>query len=275
MITPTHISPTATGRLALALLGLSLLALPGRASSDDDDVTDEIRDWDDQKRQRELGMAAYDNDVSLATALLEAGVSATVADWKGDTPLHWAAAQGHPEMAVLLLNYGADLEARNKHGRTPLHPANASPRAAGRVIEYYRRTYGHGETFLHTALLALGMRQTDASGWIQRRTEVFLADDQHRACSRCQGKCHRPAGNLVTPIQTGLGQDCPTSIAQLVQDFLPCTYCAGTGKTTRAREDGDAVAALYRPRRRTHDSDDEKADFVPKSEFQAMELLAR
>ena len=72
--------------------------------------------------------------------------------YDGDTPLHWAAEKGHPEMAVLLLNYGADLEARNTRGRTPLHPRHAPPR----VIEYYRRTYGHGETFLHTALAALG-----------------------------------------------------------------------------------------------------------------------
>jgi ankyrin repeat protein len=42
-------------------------------------------------------------------------------DDEGETPLHWAAMEGHKDMAVFLLTNKADVNARDKAGDTPLH----------------------------------------------------------------------------------------------------------------------------------------------------------
>jgi len=52
-------------------------------------------------------------------------------------------------------------------------------------------------------------------------------------CPTCLGNGHRPAGDLVIPIKAGFGSDCPTCIAEVIQDFLPCAACSGTGSLCR------------------------------------------
>ena len=42
-------------------------------------------------------------------------------DWRGSTPLHLAAYNGHIEIARLLLQNGAEVNAKSNYGRTPLH----------------------------------------------------------------------------------------------------------------------------------------------------------
>ena len=52
---------------------------------------------------------------------------------KGDyeqTPLHYAAIQGHKEVAELLIDKGADVNAKNIIGITPLDAARRHPKIA-------------------------------------------------------------------------------------------------------------------------------------------------
>ena len=50
-------------------------------------------------------------------------INVNLKDVSGDTPLHWAAYNGHVEIARLLLQNGADVNAINNVGSTPLHYA--------------------------------------------------------------------------------------------------------------------------------------------------------
>tara|TARA_B110000438_G_scaffold166529_1_gene159284 strand:- start:326 stop:799 length:474 start_codon:yes stop_codon:yes gene_type:complete len=69
----------------------------------------------------------------IAELLIAAGadVNATE-DWDGETPLHFAAENGHKEIAELLIDNGADVNAKSKGGytrmpMTPLDKAKGEP----------------------------------------------------------------------------------------------------------------------------------------------------
>jgi hypothetical protein len=50
-------------------------------------------------------------------------INVNVKDVYGETPLHWAAKNGHVEIARVLLQNGAEVNVRNNYGNTPLHYA--------------------------------------------------------------------------------------------------------------------------------------------------------
>ena len=52
-------------------------------------------------------------------ACLAAGADPTARDEHGSTPLHRAAAYGHPSIVKALLDAGAKLDARTEEGKTP------------------------------------------------------------------------------------------------------------------------------------------------------------
>ena len=52
--------------------------------------------------------------------LLEKGAELETKDKYGQTPLSWAAGNGHEAVVKLLLEKGAELETKAKYGRTPL-----------------------------------------------------------------------------------------------------------------------------------------------------------
>jgi ankyrin repeat protein len=61
----------------------------------------------------------------IAEQLVQMGANVDCRDRSGFTPLHVAAADGHPEIAELLLAHGADVDAKDNNGRTPLHEASS------------------------------------------------------------------------------------------------------------------------------------------------------
>ncbi|MGA2109022.1 MAG: ankyrin repeat domain-containing protein, partial [Syntrophorhabdales bacterium] len=69
----------------------------------------------------EIHDAAEQGDVRKVEALLKGNPDLVLSkDDSGDTPLHWAALNGHKEVAELLLARKADVDAKNNDGNTPL-----------------------------------------------------------------------------------------------------------------------------------------------------------
>jgi ankyrin repeat protein len=62
-------------------------------------------------------------DTNVAQFLLETGVNPSSEDKDGNTPLHQAAKNNHPEIVKLLLKVGVNTEDKNKEGYTALYSA--------------------------------------------------------------------------------------------------------------------------------------------------------
>jgi ankyrin repeat protein len=61
-----------------------------------------------------LHTCAYAGNTAAASVLIAAGASVDPGDsWRGQTPLMWAAAKGHPETMQALIDAGADVDARS------------------------------------------------------------------------------------------------------------------------------------------------------------------
>jgi ankyrin repeat protein len=65
--------------------------------------------------------------------LLNRDADVNARDWRGQMPLHNAAARGHLWVVEALLNQNADVNARGRRGETPLDRANGAFRANGAV----------------------------------------------------------------------------------------------------------------------------------------------
>jgi hypothetical protein len=93
-------------------------------------------------RERVVTNAAQAGDVEPVKALPEEDPGLVNARREGGvTPLHEAAANGHPKVVILLIDLGAEINARTEQGGTPLHGA---------------ALYGHEEAA--ALLLAFGAR---------------------------------------------------------------------------------------------------------------------
>jgi len=68
-----------------------------------------------------LHEAAAGGHPGIEQALVAKGANVSVADNRGDTPIHMAAAAGSEPLVRLLVQTGADINIRNAQGRTPLH----------------------------------------------------------------------------------------------------------------------------------------------------------
>ena len=69
--------------------------------------------------ERPLHIAAQDNYVETAKALLESKVDVNTRSREGNTALHYAYINNHDEMVEFLLKRGADVNAKNQMGQIP------------------------------------------------------------------------------------------------------------------------------------------------------------
>uniref|UniRef100_A0AAR2J5E8 Ankyrin 1, erythrocytic b n=1 Tax=Pygocentrus nattereri TaxID=42514 RepID=A0AAR2J5E8_PYGNA len=68
-----------------------------------------------------LHIAAKQNQLEVASSLLQCGASTNAESLQGVTPLHLAAQEGRPDMVALLISKQANVNLGNKNGLTPLH----------------------------------------------------------------------------------------------------------------------------------------------------------
>jgi len=74
-----------------------------------------------------IQVAAKDGDSVKVAALLKRNSALVFGkDSMGNTPLHWAAQEGHKDVAQLLLANGAEVDAKTKYDNTPLHRATVN-----------------------------------------------------------------------------------------------------------------------------------------------------
>ncbi|BAO99459.1 ankyrin repeat domain-containing protein [Wolbachia endosymbiont of Cimex lectularius] len=72
----------------------------------------------------ELLNAAKNGDIEKVKSLISEGADVNVVDKNGDTPLIWAATNGHKETVETLLKVkGIDVNVKGQYGYTPLHSA--------------------------------------------------------------------------------------------------------------------------------------------------------
>ena len=68
-----------------------------------------------------LTNAAKNNNIDSVEVFIKLGANINKADEDGETPLYWAAWNGHTKMAKMLIEAEVDVNKANKYGRTPLY----------------------------------------------------------------------------------------------------------------------------------------------------------
>jgi ankyrin repeat protein len=70
--------------------------------------------------QTPLSWAAQNGHKAMMRLLIDKGANIEAKDEDGRTPLWWAARKGHEAMVRLLIDKGANIQGKNTHGQTPL-----------------------------------------------------------------------------------------------------------------------------------------------------------
>lgn len=74
-----------------------------------------------------LHIAAKQNQIEVASCLLQNGATANAESLQGITPLHLAAQEGRPDIAALLISKQANVNVGNKVRRRSGHVHSLSP----------------------------------------------------------------------------------------------------------------------------------------------------
>lgn len=184
--TPLHEAVLATTDADPSMATLSvLLGTPGC------DLNAEDRDGDTP-----LVLAArLSMQPGVAGQLLVAGCAAGVADARGWTPLHWAAATGNVPLLELLIAYRASVDARNLKRETPLHLAVREGHVEAVVALLGHFAQRNCEDALEVTPLDIARRQADnvmmalLSDYTIRATPMCLCEAKlaSRSCAMGAG----------------------------------------------------------------------------------------
>ena len=86
------------------------------------DNADGARRWLATARHRVAAATTINEELTIITALVNAGANPDAGDQHGRAPLHWAARwTTDPTMMSTLVELGADPNNRDERARTPLH----------------------------------------------------------------------------------------------------------------------------------------------------------
>jgi ankyrin repeat protein len=104
-----------------------------------------------------LHLAASNDCITLADALLEEGADPALSNLSGGTPLHLAAGSGATRSIAVLIEEGVDVNARDIKGRTPLHWAANSDQCEAAELLIAKGADptlrdNRGQTALHNAV---------------------------------------------------------------------------------------------------------------------------
>ncbi|KAJ5505364.1 hypothetical protein N7453_004321 [Penicillium expansum] len=103
--------------------------------------------------QTAMHVAAYWNLTGTLRALIESGISASLTDTHGWTPLHYACANGHFSSAEILVRSGVNFDAADNQGWTPLFWASFTGSLdIVRLLLSERAKYTHRNKYGWTAL---------------------------------------------------------------------------------------------------------------------------
>ena len=75
-----------------------------------------------------LHIASYGNNIDAVQLLINNGANINITDACGNTPLHDAVDNGHPNIIQLLIDKGANINAMDNKGYTPLRYADEDTR---------------------------------------------------------------------------------------------------------------------------------------------------
>ena len=140
--------------------------------------------WNSSAFCGEIHLAATNGDLERVKSLLKEHPGLAFSkDDNGETPLHWAAGNGHTEVAALLLASHAEVNAKDNGGDTPLH--EASGKGFSDTVRLLLTNHAdvnlkdnHGYTPLHYA--ALGHQMEAAGLLLANHAEVNAKDNKGR-----------------------------------------------------------------------------------------------
>ncbi len=92
----------------------------------------------DLRRTTPLALAAFKHSLSVSQYLLDHGADPAAVGSKGETLLHYAAANPDPQVAALLIGLGLKATSLDQSRRTPLHAvahSNSNPEVARLLLE--------------------------------------------------------------------------------------------------------------------------------------------
>jgi hypothetical protein len=85
-------------------------------------------------------------DTAKVKHMIDSGADINARDQYGDTPLHWAIKNNHPDIVIFLVNKGANINEKGALGDTPLHVSIYKKLAE---IAALLRQRGANETFVN------------------------------------------------------------------------------------------------------------------------------
>ena len=133
---------------------------------------------------RALIRAVNHNLPDLALALIESGIDVNFQDYRNQTPLMHAAANGHTEVVLALIEKGAHLDVQDTGGSTALIQSLwKGQHATGRVLidkgADLNKVNKHGMTALHWAVIHHEQDQNIVQSMVDKGVDTAFKSPEH------------------------------------------------------------------------------------------------